>query len=63
MGEPTPREYEDLRDRMRQAEKDIEALKIWQARARGAASILGFIAGLISAAVVTAIVRAMGFGN
>jgi hypothetical protein len=56
-GPPTEREHNALAARVLQNEKDIQALKEWRAQAKLISSVLGAIAGLFAAALVTAIVR------
>lgn len=58
-GPPSEREHKDLVRRVYEVEKQVESLREWRARAHGIASVLGFIAGIISAAVVTAVVKAI----
>jgi hypothetical protein len=61
-GPPTQREFELIISRLRIYEKDIEDLKAWKNRQQGIAAILGFVGGIFSAIIVTAIARAL-FGG
>lgn len=58
-GPPTEREHNALAARVLQNEQDIQGLREWRAQAKLISSVLGFAAGIVSAALVTVLVRAM----
>ena len=58
-GPPTEREHLALLARVDELEREVDSLREWRARAHGVASVLGFVGGIISAVIVTAIVRAI----
>ena len=62
-GPPTEREHADLVARVAELERHVVSLREFRARAHGIASVLGFLGGLIAAAILTAILRALGQGS
>ena len=56
---PTQREYEALAGRVLQNEKDIQSLREWRSQAKLIATVIGGLAGIVTASIVTAILRAV----